>query len=385
MRICLLGIENLPVLAREYAGHGVGGAQVQQTLLARALARAGHDVTMVVGDYGQQEGAAWDGVRTLKAFVPEAGVPVMRFLHPRATGMWRALQRADADVYYTSCAGMQVGLLAMFCRWFDKRFVFRAASDTDCDPSQLLVRYARDKWLYGFGLQRADAILVQNRAQAESLKRHYGLSSRIVPSLVDEVSEPPANRDIDVLWVGNLRKVKRPGYLLEIAAALPEHRIDMVGGSVPGEEALYDDIERRAAMLPNVVFHGRLPYHETCDLYARSKLLVNTSEFEGFPNTYLQAWARGVPVVGSIDPDGIIERHGLGAYAETPEDLAVLARWLLADTMAREACGRRCTSYMTRYHDTSASLVPYLETFEAVCDRNRSHPHYEELQKANHA
>ena len=385
MRICLLGIENLPVLAREYASHGIGGAQVQQTLLARALARAGHEVTMVVGDYGQQDGAVWDGVRTLKAFVPEAGVPVMRFLHPRCTGMWNALERSHADVYYTSCAGMQVGLLALFCRWFEKRFVFRAASDTDCDPSRLLVRYARDRWLYGLGLQRADAILVQNRAQAETLKKHYGLSSRIVPSLVEEASERPANRDIDVLWVGNIRSVKRPHDLLEMAAALPEYRIHMVGGSVPGEEALYDQIESRAALRPNLVFHGRLPYHETCDLYARSKLLVNTSEFEGFPNTYLQAWVRGVPVVGSIDPDGVIARHGLGAHAETAEDLAVLARWLLADSVAREACGLRCAAYMARYHDTAKSLVPYLETFEAVLKRDHSISPYEKLQKANHA
>jgi len=34
MKICLLGLDNLPVLAPEYREHTVGGESVQQTLLA---------------------------------------------------------------------------------------------------------------------------------------------------------------------------------------------------------------------------------------------------------------------------------------------------------------------------------------------------------------
>ena len=55
-RICFVGLENLPVLAAEFEQRGVGGAQVQQTLLARALVRRGFPVSMVVGDYGQADG-----------------------------------------------------------------------------------------------------------------------------------------------------------------------------------------------------------------------------------------------------------------------------------------------------------------------------------------
>ena len=39
--------------------------------------------------------------------------------------------------------------------------MFRVASDTDCDGSRLLVRFARDRWLYAYGLKRAHAILAQ--------------------------------------------------------------------------------------------------------------------------------------------------------------------------------------------------------------------------------
>jgi hypothetical protein len=40
--ICFVGLANLPVLAREYGQHGVGGAELQQTLLAKALAARGY-------------------------------------------------------------------------------------------------------------------------------------------------------------------------------------------------------------------------------------------------------------------------------------------------------------------------------------------------------
>ena len=365
MKICFVGLDNLPVLAPEYRRHTIGGESVQQTLLGRALARRGHEVSMVVADYGQRDGAQWDAIRVFKAYRPGAGLPVLRFIHPRWTGMWSALRRAGADLYYTSCAGMQVGLVAMFCRRFRKRFVFRAASDTDCDRSRLLVRYARDRWLYGQGLQRADAILVQSAAQAETLRRSYGLPSRVAGMLVER---PPraAARDIDVLWVSNIRGLKRPDRILALARRMPEARVHMVGGPLPGDESLFGEIRRMAATLRNLTFHGRLPYWEASMLYDRARLLVNTSDVEGFPNSYLQAWIRGVPVVTLIDPDGVIAREGLGIAAQSPDALGDAARRLLEDAAAWREASERCRAYMAREYGEERVLAGYLETFDQV-------------------
>src|SRR5258708_34925038 len=101
MKICLIGLDNLPVLAPEYRQHTIGGESVQQTLLARALAQLGHRVSMVVADYGQEDGAQWHGVRTFKAYGSKDGFPVLRFLHPRWTGLCVAASRGDAERSYT--------------------------------------------------------------------------------------------------------------------------------------------------------------------------------------------------------------------------------------------------------------------------------------------
>jgi glycosyltransferase involved in cell wall biosynthesis len=371
VKICLVGFHNLPVLAREYRQHAIGGESVQQTLLGRALARRGHEVSMVVGDYGQRDGAKWETMRVFKSYRAEAGVPVLRFIHPRWTGMWSALARADADLYYTSCAGMHVGLVALFCRRFRRRFVFRTASDPDCDKSRVgvLVRLARDRWLYALGLRRAHAILVQSASQAETLARSYRLPSRVAGMLVEE-AEPAAIRDIDVLWVANIKRVKRPDRIVEVAAKLSAASIHMVGGHSPGEDGLFQEITHAVARTPNVVFHGRLPYRDANALYGRARVLVNTSDVEGFPNAYLQAWVRGVPVVTLLDPDGVIEREGLGVAVRSPDHFSGAISALLADPAAWKAASERCRSFMAREYGEDKILAGYLNTFDDVMRMN---------------
>jgi glycosyltransferase involved in cell wall biosynthesis len=360
MKICLVGLDNLPVLAPEYREHPIGGESVQQTLMARALVRRGHEVSMVTADYGQEDGARREGIRIYKAYRPAAGLPLLRFVHPRWTGLWAALVRADAGVYYTSCAGMQVGLVALFCAHHQRRFVFRCASDADCDPARLLIRYARDRRLYTFGLRRAHAILVQSVAQARSLALNFGLEGRVAGMLV-EPAPSAVERDIDVLWVGNIRYLKRPDRVLALAAQLPEARIHMVGGRLAGDERLYQSVQRAAARFPNVTFHGRLPYWDANRLYGRARLLANTSDLEGFPNAYLQSWIRGVPVVTFTDPDGVIHRHELGAAVSSLPQMCEEIRRLLGSPATLAAASRRCCVYMKREFAEERVLVPYLE------------------------
>lgn len=383
MKLCLVGLDNLPVVAPEFRQHTIGGESVQQTLLAKALAVRGHDVSMVVSDYGQSDSMRCASIRVLKAFRPEAGLPVFRFVHPRWTGLWSALGRADADIYYTSCAGAQVGLMALFCRRFGKRFVFRVASDTDCDRSRLLVQYARDRWLYAYGLRRADAILVQTTSQAATLERSYGLRSRVAGMFV-EAGSPASNRDVDVLWISNMRRLKRPDRVLELADALPAVRFHVVGGPARGEEPLFHDIKDAASAKANVSLHGRLSYFDANALYDRSKVLVNTSDIEGFPNSYLQAWIRGVPVVALLDPDGVIERQGLGIAAKSPAELPLALARLLSDPTAWSEASARCRAYMGRHYGEDRILATYLDTFEQVMSAGGGHARSVVPSRAHH-
>ena len=76
-----------------------------------------------------------------------------------------------------------------------------------------------------------------------------------------------------------------------------------------------------AASVPNVKVHGRLGRPELNKLFQTCTLLCCTSKLEGFPTTFLEAWSSGMPVVTTFDPDGIVQRNGLGRVATTIEEV----------------------------------------------------------------
>jgi glycosyltransferase involved in cell wall biosynthesis len=366
-KVCFLELDAFPVLAGMHVP-SVGGAEVQQCLIARHLAQQGYHVSFVTLDYGQPDGLRIHGITVYKAYKMEGGIPYLRFFHPRWTGIWSALRRADADIYYQRCAGMETGLLAAFCRLYNRRFVFASGSNTDFDLPRALIPTWRDRWLYVFGLRRADAIIVQSETQRLMLRQNFGLEANIIPNCWAE--EPAAPKEPTqqsfVLWVSTLRQWKRPGLFLDLAEALPEVRFVMIGGPAYGEEGLYKNIEQRARRIPNLAFVGFVPFSDIRFYFDRAALVVNTSEpKEGFPNTFLQAWCRGLPVVSFFDPDGIIKRYQLGFVADSMETMRLGISSLLRDNALYMKIQQKARNYFIDNH-TIGKIGP---RYEALINR----------------
>jgi glycosyltransferase involved in cell wall biosynthesis len=360
--ICFVGLDTYPVLNPEYGDRYFGGESVQQTLLAKAFVALGYDVHMVVFDYGQPDGERIDGVRVWKTYREEAGIPVVRFIHPRLTSILSALGRADCDVYFQSCSAAMTGFVAWYCQRHQRSFIFRVASDADCVPALPLIRYRRDRAIYRYGLRRADLIAAQSNHQRGLLADSFGLPSAVVDMAV-EIPPLPEQREteFDVLWVNNLRGLKRPRQVLELAKRLPQYRFAMIGGAVPGSEGLYEEIVQASQGISNLSFLGPLPYQVAAGHYLRSKLFINTSEIEGFPNSILQAWAAGLPVVSYFDPDGVNRARRLGAQPSDIDEMARSIQEYLEDAMILEETGSRAREYVISTHAPEAVARRYIE------------------------
>jgi glycosyltransferase involved in cell wall biosynthesis len=357
--VCFVAPHAWPVLSRDPHLEVVGGAEVQQAILARLFAANGYRVSMIALDYGQPGVARVDGVTAYKAFAPRAGAPLLRFLHPRMTSMWRALRNADADIYYCRSASVWLWLVTAFCRRRGRRSVYAGASDKDFVPDiGGQMRYARDRWLYRRGLAAVDRIVAQNETQRASCRAVHGREAVVIPSCY----QPPENKDFAktadrVLWVGMLHENKRPELFLELAARLPRRRFVMIGGPREGSRAFFERIRARAGALPNLELTGFLPLAQVEPWFDRARVLVNTSTYEGMPNTFLQAWARGVPTVATVDVDAPVNK-----VVSNVEELAAGVEKAFSDA----SLGARCREYFERQHSPAGVLEHYARLFDEL-------------------
>jgi glycosyltransferase involved in cell wall biosynthesis len=363
-RICIVGLDSYGMLSGEGNPKYIGGESIQHVLLARAWRDLGHDVSMIVHDEGQGARREHDGITAIAAHTRQGGLPGLRFFHPRATRLLSALIAADADIYYQSPAGAYTGITAWFCRATGRRFIFRVASDSDCEKEHGRIQFWRDRRLYSYGLRRADLVAAQTEFQAQLLRENHGIESVVVNMMVEPPrGGAPAAKDIDVLWVSNLRALKRPELALELARQLPQVRFLLAGGPMPGGETYYEDVRAAAARLSNVNMQGAVRYADSGILFDRAKIFLNTSSIEGFPNTFLQAWIRGVPVVSFFDPDALVQRLQLGHIANSVDEMREAIRSLLEDDAERERTGRRAREFASRDFTTGVA-ARYLELLD---------------------
>ena len=103
--------------------------------------------------------------------------------------------------------------------------------------------------------------------------------------------------------------------------------------------------------MANLRLLPRLGRDDVLSLYGRAVAVVNTSWIEGFPNTFLEGWARGIPALSlRVDPDGVIERNALGAVAHGSLDrmeAAVRELWDARDSIDPAPL----QGYVARFHD----------------------------------
>lgn len=359
--ICFVAPTTWPVLSASNDIKVVGGAEVQQTMIAPALAKRGYRVSMICYDYGQPDGIEHNGVTIHNMHKPDEGIPVVRYLHPRLTSLWRALGRADADIYYQRTAAAYTGFVSAFCRKNGRKAIYAGASDVDFIPGKQEIRYARDRLIFEHGLRRVDKVITQNPQQHQELRTHYGREGTLIPSCYAPPPGATNDRAGYVLWVASLRPSKRAELALEIARRLPEHRFVMIGGPDPDRRSqeYFRALQEAAKKIPNLELKGFLPLAETERCFNRARVFLNTSEYEGFPNTFLQAWSRAIPSVGFIDTGS--RYQGDPVYDSVDE--VSQATWKLDRLMRDDAhwqqMAQRCQSFFRGTHSVDAIIDRY--------------------------
>lgn len=309
----------------------VGGAEMQQKILAYALSEQGWRVSFVTEQIRGKGIIRLNPNLTLYPVINyTGGNKYIRKVLLLPFDLWKTLRHINADIYYQRNTNYPVGLVAMFCKLYRKKFVLAGANNWNFDRgNERNLKDPLEKLSANLAIRTANTIIVQNGMQSELLLKNYGRYG----SLFYNVFPPKDKRENGrrILWVGRIVKHKRPEWFLELAKSLPMYNFVMVGGK--GDHCLNLEIEKHAAEIENLKYLGHQSFETVEDLFDASAIFVGTynPSTEGFPNTFLQAWSRGIPVVSSMDLDGLISENNLGILAETIPQMKIAIHNLMCE------------------------------------------------------
>ena len=211
-----------------------------------------------------------------------------------------------------------------------------------------------------YALQTADAVVVQSQTQRRALHDTLGVSSMLIRNPIDLRASTDDRSSLAVqrpngpfaLWVGRGDTFsKRADLCLRLARQCPQIPFLLIMNRQ--EASVYDQLLSQAP--DNVTVVERVPWGHIEAYFRRARVLVNTSEVEGFPNSFLQAGKFGVPILSlRVDPDGMLGQHDCGWSFEG--NLSAMARQLETVWRDHPEVGRKGAAirrYVEQHHELS--------------------------------
>jgi glycosyltransferase involved in cell wall biosynthesis len=358
IRVCFVCPKAYPLL-NPACQATFGGAEVDLYLMGTELAKdTEFEVSFVTADYGQGQREIRGNVAIFKSLTfrenPLSG----------AWKIWRAMKKANADIYFLEAASPGVPLTAMFCRRHKKHLVYRTASMLECNGKWIRNHKILGK-AFAWGLRKANAVITQNTKDQKNLLDTSGVSSVVVSNGLPIPPVDSASKEY-VLWAGRSEAVKGPRRFIELARQFPNQPFMMICSPATGDRN-YDNLKEEAKTVPQLRFIGKVPFGEMRGYFQKAKILVNTSESEGFPNAFVQAAAAGAAILSyTVNPDEFLTRYGCGlACGGDMEKLKTGLAFLLENNRYVEI-GQNGRKYAEQTHDITKIIEQYKTIFHSL-------------------
>ena len=366
MKICFWG-----KIAKALRGMTGGGGELQIAIIARTLARQGHEVVVVDLDI-DNEFTTPEGIVVYPVKGYNKGIKGLRTFTHRLPGLYSTFIDINADIYYCRIREYRHIIVYMAARKVKAKFILGLASDLDILSISKRWRHfystnVKDLWgvfngfageiVYPFLLRKADRIIVQHTGQKEILEKQ-NIESVVFPNVIDtsafkQVMDPERK---DFVYVGSLDKRKGFAEFFKIVQLSSVHTFKVIGSP---RDRTGNHYYQRLKSFDNVTLTGRLSHEETIRQISGSKALISTSPMEGFPNIFIEAWACGIPVLSLyVDPGGVIKKEGLGKTADgnLTSLLSALDNFEYSTGFAEKARG-----YIKENHELNSERIIELE------------------------
>lgn len=357
-----------------------GGAELQCWMLATELVRRGWEAHYVSENNRPDAPTELDGVKL--HYLPE-GPP---WHDCNRAGIERVMRELEPDVIYNRVFNLYTAHAMAFAP-AKAVTIWAAAAANDGTVFGLFGDLWKNKPLPQFlamlpqafysrtkarqGALSAKLQLAQSSLQAERLMAH-GYQPVLLRNSIRIENEPAQSHDGPpvVLWVGSVKKHKRPELFYELARRCADLDCEFVMAGELQDEFSREPLARAQAELKKFKYLGFVPPEQIGEHFSRAHLLVSTSHAEGFPNTFIQAWLRGVPVLSlDVDPDRLLSVEKLGTVANSLNELESSLRDLLGDVGLRREMGARAREFTFKEFD----LRQNVDRLENLIGERQSH------------
>ena len=271
------------------------------------------------------------------------------------------------DIIIIRGARRELFFLGFYQKIFRYKLVFFGASDSDFEIGKELISVSKiNVNLYRKGVRKCKYFVVQNEKQQKLLTDYYNKSSLIIKNIwrKDRLRSNQTHHEekYDAIWVGNFRNLKRPEYFLNLAKKNPEKKFVMIGGCI--DVNLNNSINQECQTIDNIDFLGTVSFNRIMNYFSNSKLFICSSEIEGFPNTFIQAFSVGIPIISTFDPSKIISENHLGYIVENENELNRAFNHLTSDEDEYSRIQKNSLAFFQSNFDAQHSLHKFLDFLE---------------------
>jgi glycosyltransferase involved in cell wall biosynthesis len=369
VRIAFVTLNAYDILTGGNSGTA-GGAQLQQSVIARELVSRGHDVYFVEHDSEIKTKDEVDGIKIVTKPKPQGNFVSRAFQAVSSTFI--ILKDIHPDVCYFRVLDFEMFPTLLYCKLYDAKFVYGFAHDNEVTTNpNTLTGPIKGSYPYLHltrkALSAADALITQNQFQHRSASRLFSADTYLIPNgyIDPAVTQTDGPADVPtVLWVSRFRSHKRPEIVLDIADEIPDARFLLIG--TKNNEELYESVVDQSQSVDNVEVIGYVPYEQINEYFEACDVFLNTSASEGFPNTFLQAWAHKTPVVSlDVDPNNSLSDTEIGFFADgSVDDLIQQLQTLIDDTDTQHKMGTAAYDYFKNNHSIESVSRRYEDVFE---------------------
>lgn len=287
----------------------------------------------------------------------------------------RILKDIRPDIIYQRVGCGHTGIAAHYSYKNTCKMLWHIAHEMEVSKqkirlsAEMLYSYF-DKKLLEYGISKSDHIIAQTLDQSRLLEKNYNrVADMVVPNFHPYPTERiEKNMPIKIVWIANLKPWKQPEYFIRLAYDLqgivPDVKFIMVGAmqGTSGWQAKIKDSMRDARQLEYI---GEQPQEEVNKILATAHIFVNTSRWEGFANTFIQAWMRKVPVVSlEINPDRLFDANNVGLFSGTYEKMREDVLTLVRNPDMRIKMGEDAQRYAFENH-SERNVQKMIQLFDA--------------------